>query len=131
LDEHEQRVGTPLSMENGSRGTRVAVPSGIRLLWLIVASVIAFAALGVALDASPEGEAVLAPVALAIYAPALVLLGVAAYALHRRAPGTPEGAAPARAVIDAGLAGLVGGPVLLIVTVVITTIHDCATGTGC
>jgi hypothetical protein len=118
-------------MESESRGTCVAVPSGIRLLWLLVASVIAFAALGVALDASPDGEPVFGPVAFAIYAPALVLLGIAAYALHRRAPGTPVGAAPVRAAIDAGLAGLVGGPLLLIVVVVVTTIHDCATGAGC
>jgi hypothetical protein len=107
------------------------VPVGIRLLWLVVASVIAFVALGVALDASPDGEPVLGPLAVAIYAPVVVALGVGAYVLHRRAPGTPEGAAPARAVIDAGLAGLVGGPALLLVVVVVTTIRDCATGTGC
>jgi hypothetical protein len=107
------------------------VPVGIRLLWLVVASVIAFAALGLALDASPDGEPVLGPLALAIYGPVVVVLGVGAYVLHRRAPGTPAGAATARAVIDAALAGFVGGPALLLVVVVAATIHDCATGTGC
>jgi hypothetical protein len=93
--------------------------------------VIAFVALGVALNASPDGEPVLGPFAVAIYVPVVSALAVGAYVLHRRHPGTPHGAAPARALIDAALAGLVGGPMLLLLVVTVATIRDCATGSGC
>ncbi|WP_027006348.1 hypothetical protein [Conexibacter woesei] len=95
-----------------------------RAAWLIVATVLACAGLSVCLATRDpnNGDPVLNPVSLGLYAAVVVALGAVGYRIHRRLE---------TAVMDAVLAGVVFAPALLLAALFVSTIAQCSFGSGC
>ena len=114
----------------GQERTLYLVSRRLRAAWITIASLSAFAAVEIGLEARRDGESFASATPVLVFASVVVLLAAVSYGLHRIVDKALQDEAWRQAALDAFVAGIVG-PLLWFLLAVAETLQECTFGPGC